>query len=342
MKILIVKIAAIGDVVMTLPLLTHIRSRHPKCHITWVCGSKVKPLLEATKMIDQLHVVDEQTLLGGSFRYKILALFKIWRLLLGKKFDLCLTAHPDPRYQWISFPIRCKDRRSLNRIQGRVNPVPGRYHSVEYMRLFTNEEGPDEVPIVFPKIPTSPSKKLSKPMVAIAPGGAKNVLADDALRRWPIASYASLMRSLAGENVQLVLTGNETDHWVKEHLKDIPVIDLIGKLNLLELVALLRECQLLITHDSGPLHLAKLADCPSVAIFGPTNPFEKVGPGEKIKVLWGGEHLACRPCYDGKTYAPCKKNSCMLSVTPDLVLKEALQLLGKSNDVTTISLFGKN
>ena len=331
MKILIVKIAAIGDVVMALPLLTSIRSHHPHAHVTWICGKQVESLLIATGQVDRLISVGETSLYKGSIFRRLWTMLGIWLQIAGHSYDLCLTCHPDPRYQWISFPIFCKTRRSCNRLEGRINPVPGRYHTDEYLRLLNESDTPMMSPPRFPKLhlPQNPSlEKLmatlgDRPIVAIAPGGAKNILADDGLRRWPPASYASLAKKLAGLPIHLAITGGESDGWIKKYFREIPYVDLIGKFELLDFIAFLKYCSLFITHDSGPLHLAKLAECPTIALFGPTMPAEKTGPNEKIKVIWAGERLACRPCYDGKTYAPCKNNLCLSSISPDKIFDEA-------------------
>lgn len=332
-KILIVKIAAIGDVVMALPLLSQIRSTDPMCYITWICGKQVEPLLKATGLVDRILSVDEKRLLKGNIFQKCSQLIQIWIRLAMQVFDLCLIAHPDPRYRFLTTFVRCKEKRSLSRTKGRMNPVPGRYHAAEYLRLLTNVEAS---PVVFPKISCSVKPEISglldslkdRPIVVIAPGGAKNILADDALRRWPIESYASLMKELSRFPIYVVVTGSESDLWVVNHFSDIQFINLIGKLELFDLIGVLKSSQLLITHDSGPLHLSKLADCPTIGLFGPTNPYEKTSSQEKIKVLWGGEKLPCRPCYDGKTYAPCMRNDCLINIRPERVCEEALSLLG--------------
>ncbi len=181
--------------------------------------------------------------------------------------------HLDPRYQWIIWPLRCKEKRLWKRL--------GKYHAEEVIELFGNS-----TKIIFPKLKLpNPQLASERPIVVIAPGGAKNILADDFLRRWPATSYAEVMRRLAMHPVQLVVTGSASDEWVLEHLQEIPFINLIGKLDLLELIALLKQAKLLITHDSGPMHLGKLVDCPTIALFGPTDPSEKVSPHEKVKVL---------------------------------------------------------
>lgn len=325
MKILIIKIAAIGDVVMSLPLLTYLRQHYPKAHVTWVCGRQVSPLIRATGLVDRLIEVDEAALLGGS----LTALAKLWMRLAGRFYHICIIAHADPRYRILSWPILCLKRRFWDRKARRIRPVPGRYHGEEYVRLLSEIDGPDAPLIEFPKLTVAIAREKipTGTLIAIAPGGAKNVLADDPLRRWPIESYASLIKKLAEYPVQVLVLGADTDHWVKERFAGLAYVDLIGKLSLTETVALMKECRILITNDSGPLHLAKLAGCRTIALFGPTSPWERVGRDEKIKVLWGGERLSCRPCYDGKTYASCKSNVCMRSIRPEQVIQEVVRFL---------------
>jgi heptosyltransferase-2 len=160
--------------------------------------------------------------------------------------------------------------------------------------------------------------------VILAPGGAKNAQCDDALRRWPIEHYAALAKQLADHPVEIALTGAATDSWVEPHFQDIPHHNFIGKLPLLDLVTLLKQASLLITHDSGPLHLAKLVACPTIALFGPTNPYEKLSASENIHLFWEGGKLPCSPCYDGKNYARCSQNVCLSRITPEAVLRRAL------------------
>jgi heptosyltransferase-2 len=323
-SILIVKIGAIGDVVMSLAMLPWLRRRHPRARITWICGSLVAPLIAQTKMVDEIIEVPEERLLTGSFRQKIVSLLQVWRGLFGRKFDLALTAHSDPRYRLITLPIRAKVQRSWNRKTKRIMPLPGRYHAREYLRLATGGDGPDEPEIEFPKIHVQSNWK--KPLIAVAPGGAKNVLADNAQRRWPIEYYAEVI-SFFSKEYQVVVTGAKSDEWVLPFLPSGSFTNLLGQASLLELIGLYQSANLLITHDSGPLHLAKLAKCPTLALFGPTNPFERTSPSERIDVLWGGEGLPCRPCYDGKTFAPCSNHLCMKSIHPQMVISRAQYIL---------------
>ncbi|MBI3508909.1 MAG: glycosyltransferase family 9 protein [Chlamydiia bacterium] len=327
-KTLIVKIGAIGDVVMALPILTAIHRLHTQPHITWVSGQAAAPLIALTQLVDRHLIVDEKQLLAGSLRQKTQALFSLWRTLFRESFDQVLTLHADRRYRLIASVVRCKDKRHWGPGGKRTYPIPSRYHAEEAVRLLTKEEGPSEFQAEFPPLLLPPPQRLSdKPLILLAPGGAKNVLADDALRRWPISHYAELAKLLATLPVEVALIGSETDSWVLPHFAEIPIHSFLGKQSLIQTLSLLKESSLLITHDSGPLHLAKWAQCATLALFGPTHPQEKVSPKEKVTVLWGGEHLSCRPCYAGKHYASCVNNRCLADLTPTQVFEKVTQLL---------------
>src|SRR5271163_4541575 len=90
---LIVKLAAIGDVAMALPMVTALRAQHPGCRIAWLCGESTRPLLACVDAVDELIVVDERALLAGSRAARVAATVALWRRLVGRRFDLVLTAH---------------------------------------------------------------------------------------------------------------------------------------------------------------------------------------------------------------------------------------------------------
>lgn len=338
-RILIVKLAAIGDVVMALSMLPALKKQYPNASITWLCGKKVADLIRATQLVDRIIPVDEVRLLTGSFFSKFWSLFKVWRAVFRERFDLVITAHPDPRYRLLTRFVRSKERRFLDRRGARMSPVSGRYHGSEYVRLATGIQEPfgslGELPSI--AIPTSRvlEKMKSQLRIAFAPGGARNVLAENAQRRWPIENYAKVMSFFARSGYQVLVTGSETDQWVTPHLGSVQFVNLIGKLDLLDLVAVYQSCDLLITHDSGPLHLAKLAKCKVLALFGPTNPMEFVSSTDSlIEVMWGGRELSCRPCYDGKTFAKCLNHKCLNSITPSQVIEKSKAILGLTEVVS--------
>jgi heptosyltransferase-2 len=93
------------------------------------------------------------------------------------------------------------------------------------------------------------------------------------------------------------------------------------------LLAVLQNCDALVGHDSGPLHLARLVGTPSLALLGPTPPsmfFRSADAG----YLWPGGALPCAPCYDGRDFAACDDNRCMQMIDVDTVLRRAQALVG--------------
>lgn len=325
-KILIVKINAIGDVVMALPMVTYLRIANPHVHITWLCGSAPSPLLEAVGVIDEVIQVNEQELFSNDLSTKIWSVMRIWKILAFRFFDQIFIGNLDPRYRLLTLFTHAREKKSLSLI-------PGRYHGDEYVRMASGIEGPLRCKAALPDWNYPLAENLTQLLrndqkfIALAPGGAKNSLADNPTRRWPIEHYVALAEALLEKGYSVILTGSKTDEWILPHFSKLQVLNLVGQADLVNLVSLYQKCALLVTHDSGPLHLGKLAQIPMIALFGPTIPSEKVEADPKIKVLWGGENLTCRPCYDGKNFPPCGNNLCMKGISPEEVLAYAQELL---------------
>ena len=330
MKLLIIRNGAIGDVVMMLAAVESARPLHPRTRVTWLCGEVVRPLLEHVGNVDEIVAIDERALLRGGLGARTSELAKAWRALAGRRFDLVVTSYADTRYRVLSAAVRGRTRRSLRSLGGRSAPIAGRYQGDEYLRLIRGVDGPHAEPARLPHVSFPASDELlpsDGPTVTIAPGGAKNVLRDDRLRRWPLESYAQVAAELAARGLRVVITGGRDDAWVRPSFSGLPVVDLVGTTDLIELGAAIQASDLLITHDSGPMHLAFLCRTPTLALFGPTRPTDRLPHGAEVRALWGGGHLACRPCYDGRRYAPCANNVCIQSIRPADVVAEAVDLV---------------
>ncbi len=318
---------------MALSILGEIDRRWSDAKITWVCGESTAALLKNIERINELVVVNDRKLLRGGVLGALSVLIPLWLRFFGKSFDLIVTGHSDSRYGLLSLTVEGKIRRRFRyKPEGRW-PVSGRYHADEYVRLVTGINGPEApsgmVPTLHFHLDSSFSKQLasSEKIVALAPGGAKNLMRDDALRRWPLESYVQLAEKLIRANYQVVVTGAPSDEWIREAFKQLPVLDLVGQTSIPDLIALFAAVNLTVTHDSGPLHLAVASGKPVLGLFGPTVPWEKVPKDKRVTVLWGGRHLACRPCYDGKNYAPCASNECLKSISVNQVYGEVERIL---------------
>ena len=332
-KILIVKLGAIGDVIMALPMLDEITRVYGNAAVSWIVGKGAAPILQEFPL-QKIICVDEKKLLSGTIREKIVAVFQVWREVAFQRYDFILIGYSNPKYRVLTF-LTSGMRRMFHRGEGsRLFPVPGRHFIDEFRGLVHGDDCLlDLVPSARLSVPLtedlSNAMRVLKgqPIVALAPGGAKNVLADDKVRRWPIEHYALLAELLLKNGVKVVLTGAKTDLWVQPYFSKLPIVDFIGKTNILELVGLFQKCDLVITHDSGPMHLAGLAGVGIIALFGPTNPYEKVPRIPNVRILWDANHYACCPCYDGRCYADCRDNICLRNISPERVYQETAAML---------------
>jgi heptosyltransferase-2 len=216
-----------------------------------------------------------------------------------------------------------------------MNPIAGRHFGDEYARLLDapGNRGPVgvrySVADVRPRLPSG-SNDDDAPTVVLVPGGARNMLRESALRRWPVERYRQLADGLAALNVRVLLVGDRNDEWVRPHFVGSHVIDRLGT-SIIETLALLRDASLVISHDTGPMHLARLVRTPLLALFGPTIPMQVLPADADAEVLWGGASLPCRPCYDGRALAACTDNRCMQTISVGEVLERAKRVLARNS-----------
>ena len=339
-RILIIKIGAIGDVIMALPLLEEIKKKMPAASIHWLVGKKSASFLSKIQGIDKVHIIEDAKLLSGSFFSKIAEVFKAWRQLGLKRYDGIYILHKDPRYRYLTLTTFGKKsglfkERSL---------ILGRYHADEYVRAFHGLDNNTSYCLNFPSLSSSKSKMLSRALeslgqrfVVLAPGGDPKLEPGKELRMWPVAYYVELSRKLITAGFQVALIGSSQDKWVLDFFDEDPKIKaFMGTLELTDIPLLMARASCSVTHDSGPMHMAIFAKAPLVAIFGPTIPDEKLPLkhphfASKIKLHWAGEHLTCRPCYDGVRYASCASPLCMKATSVPAVYQSICELIHEEN-----------
>lgn len=321
-RVLIVKLGAIGDVIMAIPAAWHLHLRGAE--VAWVCGSTVKPLLECYSWIRPI-VVDEGAVLHGSLVERIATIGALWTVVGVEKYDVCATLYYDKRYRFLSLPVRARRKIALSRRARAAMLIPGRHHTDDYHRLLLDgKDGytPESEELIRPDhLPVSPWRpRRGKPTIALVPGGASNMLRKQILRRWPAQNYVAVAEALLSRGFEVVLLGGPEDLWVVEHFGKLSVSNLIGKLSLPEVISVCDECDVVISHDTGPLHLAGVSRAAVVGLFGPTDPANFLPRRRSVVGIWGGVGFGCRPCYDGRDFAACEFNGCMHQIIPDQVL----------------------
>ena len=162
------------------------------------------------------------------------------------------------------------------------------------------------------------------PLVALAPGSVW------ATKRWPF--YRELAQALSPQ-ARVVIIGARDDVALSDEVcTGVPgAINAAGMLSLLGSAELIRRCNLIVTNDSAPLHLASAVDTPAVAIFGPTVPAFGFGPLAKDSTTLGLDALPCRPCdRHGPRRCPLGHWKCMREIPAGDVAARVFDILSRT------------
>ena len=177
--------------------------------------------------------------------------------------------------------------------------------------------------------------------VALFPG------ANGASRRWPAEKFAALGRSLARRGCRVLVLGGPDDREVTaevtgrartaDGLTDDAVLDLGGHTSLVELAGALAECHLLVTNDTGPMHLAAALDRPIVALEGPADVKQTRPLASRVRLI-GRFDLPCVPCVKNEcprkgrgTLLESAERECLRLITVDEVLEASIAILEEAS-----------
>ncbi|MFQ5673039.1 MAG: glycosyltransferase family 9 protein [Nitrospinales bacterium] len=306
-RILIVKLAAMGDVLRTTPLLAALKTRYPQSHITWVVDPASYDLLRDNRHIDRLFEFREETRLQ----------------LAVEEFDLLLSLDKDARAAAWAMQINAGEKKGFGLSRyGNIFPLnPECQHAFElglddelkfrknrktYQEIIFEAVGleyhgepyeltvrPEESEYAAQVLRTTGVRNGSR-LVGVCPGAGPLF----ANKSWTVEGYATLIDSLNGmDGVQVLLLGGkaevEKNAAIKQRLRS-PVLDAGNHHTLPQFSAIIRNCDLVITGDTLPMHLAIGHGKHVLAIFGPTCPQEidLYGRGEIIV-----SPIECAPCY---------------------------------------------
>jgi len=342
MNILIVKLSAIGDVVHTLPSVAALRNLYPKAHITWVIEEASSDLIMNHPFIDRVLVSRRRHWLRnlGKFRHIHQTLREIRSFLSelrDRRYDLVVDFHGLLKSSVIVVASRGKRKLGYDSMQ----ELSGLFvnetifedmtkHAVDRYLDFIRYLGGDVERPEF-LIPVGSETDACVTALLQTHGidsgdsfVAVNPVAYWETKLWTNEGFAELCdRIIAELNMTVVFTGSKNDTIVKEIRSTMTElsVSLEGQTSLQELACLYRRASLVVTTDSGPMHIAAAVGTPTVAIFGPTDP-ARTGPyGNGHVVIW--RELQCSPCFLKK----CDLMRCMRDITVDEVFEAVKKLL---------------
>jgi lipopolysaccharide heptosyltransferase I len=306
LRILIIKPSSLGDVVHALPAVNLIRRRFPDARISWLIRDSLVSLLKNCPLIDERI----------KFRRHAYARFPalLWRLRRAR-FDVVIDLQGLFRSGLMTAAtgaarrIGLKDaREGAHWFYNEIVPVE-RAHAVDRYLLAAKHLGCQTAPVEFPL--GIPPHESTERLIAVSPSARWKT------KLWGDDKFAELVRQLPSKRV--VVTGSVADRlrcdFIAQDRRNVA-----GGTDLFELAELYSRCSVVITNDSGPMHIAAAVGTPVIAIFGPTDP-TLTGPyGKQHVVLRSG--IPCSPCMkDHCTHMP--RMECMQKVTVEQVLQAA-------------------
>lgn len=342
MNILIVKLSAIGDVIHTLPSLAALRRCFPQAHISWVVEEAASDLLADHPMIDRVLVSRRKRWVrdlreGRSRGSVIREIREFLQTLRDRPYDLVIDFHGLLKSAVFVYLSRGKRRLGYDSLQegsglvlnDRIPEDMGK-HAVDRYLDFPRHLGCDTSNPEFPiALQEAHFARVEARLVAIPVDTSKGFVAVSPVaywetKLWDEVKFAAVCDRIVRElGLPVVFTGESSEGPIERirSLMRAPSASVAGQTSLRELAALYRRASVLLTTDSGPMHLAAAVGTPVVALFGPTSP-KRTGPyGEGHSVIRRG--MDCSPCFR-KT---CDTRECMKTIGIDEVFEAVREKL---------------
>ena len=341
-EILIVKLSAIGDVVHALPFLDVLRKNFPRAKIDWLVEEGAADIIEGHPAIRRVIISRRK-----SWRRNLIEERRFSEVLREiVSFSKDLRRH---RYDWVidlqgllksgvlvglskgGRKLGMKGAREGAWLFLRERSVSVNYdqHAIDrYLEVASYLgciwEGWDS------RIPVLEAHRQRVDQM-LQEDGCKNrmLVAINPMAKWETKLWEPELFAALGDRIltfpcKIIFTGSEMDRPVIEKISSMMQTrpsNFAGRTGLRELAYLYGRCRVLVTTDTGPMHMAAAMGCPVVALFGPTSPL-RTGPyGTGHRVITSG--AACSPCFKKS----CDQWSCMRDITVDSVYEAVRDIL---------------
>lgn len=313
--------------VLLTPALRALKRAYPESNLTLLLRPLVANLMETHPYVDTC-IVDTKS--QGHYR----SLMGLIRQIHRAAFDVAVVLHPTSfRNALLPFlarvPMRvgtnvngrkrlltasCKDDTSVHEVQ--------RYLRV--LQLLDIDTGSDSLEFWH----TDTDQRMIQAFLDVEDVSstdrliALNIGTTWRTKRWDIANFVEVIQQIAhlAPDVRTVLTGSSNELALAEALPtSLPIINLIGKTSILQLGALLERCEVCLTCDSGPMHIAAAVGTPTVALFGPTSPVRHKPYGTGHTII--EKPVECRPCYKRTCHHQAAPHLCMTEISTAEIVK---------------------
>ncbi|MFH1691405.1 MAG: lipopolysaccharide heptosyltransferase II [Candidatus Omnitrophota bacterium] len=351
-RILVVRTDRIGDVLISTPVLKALRHFYPMSHIAMMVSPYTREIVDGNPFIDEVIVLDKDGRHQG-----LLGTLKAVSVLKRKKFDLAIILHPTIRIHLICFLADIKERIGYSHKASYflTKALP------HYKQQGLKHESEYNFDLLRPLGITGQQQELYMPIKQSSEEFVDNLLHQAGIalsdrliavnpaascisKRWPVARFADMVdRLTVSYHAKIVIVADAAHQDISGQLMRITQckpIDLSGKLSLSQLASLFKRCALVISNDSGPVHLAVAVGTSVISIFGRNQP--GLGP-----LRWGplGDSSVVihkkTDCLSCLAHACENQFKCLEAISVEEVLEHAKRLLREADKKYKDSSFFK-
>jgi len=314
-RVLILKPCCLGDLVQTTSVIAAVHQHWPAAAITVATGPWSAAAVAHHPAVSDVVDIGNLGLRG---KQRPAELLRLWPAFRRRHFDVAIVPDRSPVLAVLVWLAAVPVRAGYNSAgRGRlytigVRPVPNLHELDQAQRLlallgmpelplpqfFAGRMGREEADAIVRTLPAG------RPLALLAPGGGENPGTSMPGKRWSAGGYTAVAAALQEAGATVALVGAGTDRAVANAVaaQGTTLHDLVGKTSLAALGALAAQSSVFVGNDSGITHLAAATGCPTVAIFGPTEPRLYAPRGQSVRVVSpapslriGGEGSVRRP-----------------------------------------------
>lgn len=333
-KILIIKLRAIGDVILTTPVFKNLREQFPDAQIDFAVEEPAYSLVKADKNLNRIFM-------APSGKNRTLSQDrKFFGEIRHEKYDVCIDLFGNPRSALITlfsaaklrvgYHFRGRKYAYQEKFSSRVSEVHEVDFNLDALRHFNIPIRYRQPEIHINEADLRTARSIFKelhiddlPVVALNPAGSWPA------KKWPLSRFAQLAKMLHEEFHFrfLILWGPGELAEAQLLARKIGSVAVVHpETTLSQQAALLSLCQLFIGNDTGPMHIAAAVGIATIGLYGPTNPRLQSPFGENAKAVFNAE-IPCLGC-DRLT---CPLMDCMNFLTPEMVFAAARELLANKS-----------
>ena len=335
-SILILKLSSLGDVIHTLPLVNVLRRKYPDSRIGWAIEKKFVGLIEGHPSVDELIVFER----GKSLFKTLFPFLRVVKKIRSMKYEIIMDLQGSLKGSLFVLLGGSRRRMGFKRGSSRIDTVSTFFtnwkvieegsHIIERNLCFARAIGVEDIDISFKiAVKEFARRRVEDFLKARSIHYKRTVILHPGVtwetRMWPWENYSALAEQITEKfpNTAIVITVGPGEESLGEKIQKNCSADttLAGNISLQELVALVDRCELFVSSNTGPLHLACALGKTTIGFYGPTDPVRYLLDGKKNFVFW--KELPCSGCWRRK----CKTIKCMKEIGVSEVMKKVSMCL---------------